>query len=93
LQKVCIEKGLITEDFIFGSINVDAPLDMPQLSRDAIQGLRRTFVLYVRLPKKYWPDIQRAEKPDKEGNKIFHELRQLYFDNYMDYAEDTSCEN
>jgi len=93
LQKVCVEKGLIAEDFIFGSINVDAPLDMPQLSREAIQGLRRTFVLYVRLPKKYWPEIKRAESADKEGDRIFHELRQIYLDKYMDYAEDTSCEN
>jgi radical SAM superfamily enzyme YgiQ (UPF0313 family) len=42
LQKLCVEKGYISEDLIFGSINVDVPLDMPQLSRKEIKGLRRT---------------------------------------------------
>ncbi len=95
LQKVCIEKGLISEDFVFGSINVDAPLDMPQLSREAIQGLRRTFVLYVRLPKDYWPEIRRAEKSDEEGNRLFHKLRKVCLEQYMNVnqADDTKIEN
>ena len=62
-----MEKGYISEDLIFGSINVDAPLDMPQLSREEIKGLRRTFALYARMPKRYWPKIKKAEKFDGDG--------------------------
>ena len=68
---------------VFGSINTDAPLDMPQLSRQDIQGLRRTFVLYSKLPKEYWPQIERAETFDEEGNKIFTELSDIYQKQYQ----------
>lgn len=78
LQKVCVEKGYISDDFIFGSINVDVPLDMPQLSREEIKGLRRTFALYARMPKEFWPLIKKAEKFDEEGNKIFADLSSIY---------------
>jgi len=83
LQKLCVEKGYISEDLIFGSINVDAPLNMPQLSKDEIKGLRRTFALYARMPKEYWPKIKRAEKYDEEGNRIFAELKKIYQTKYF----------
>ncbi len=83
LQKLCVEKGYISEDLIFGSINVDVPLDMPQLSKDEIRGLRRTFAMYARMPKRYWPKIKKAEKCDGEGNRKFAELKTIYQDKYF----------
>ncbi len=83
LHKLCVERGYISEDFNPGSLNVDAPLDMPQLSQGEIKGLRRTFSLYARMPKEYWPKIKRAEKFDEEGNRIFAELKQDYQDTYF----------
>jgi len=83
LQKLCVEKGYIDNDFIFGSINVDAPLNMPQLSREEIKSLRRVFALYARMPKKYWPRIKQAEKFDDEGDKAFSELREIYQQKYF----------
>ena len=83
LQKLCVKKGYISEDLIFGSINVDAPLDMPQLSRKEIKGLRRTFALYARMPKEFWPKIKGAEKYDEEGNRIFKELKTIYQEKFF----------
>lgn len=83
LQKLCVARGYISEDFNPGSLNVDAPLDMPQLSQEQIKGLRRTFALYTRLPKKYWPQIEKAEKFDEEGNRIFADLQKVYRDKYF----------
>jgi len=78
LHKLCVERGYIAEDFILGSINTEAPLNMPQLSRDEIQGIRRTFVLYIKLDKKYWPLIKKAEKFDAEGDQTLSELKEIY---------------
>ncbi len=78
LHKLCVERGYIAEDFILGSINTEAPLNMPQLSRDEIQGIRRTFVLYIKLDKKYWPLIKKAEKFDAEGDQALSELKEIY---------------
>ncbi len=83
LQKLCVEKGFIQEDFHPGSLNVDVSLDMPQLSREEIKGLKRTFSLYARMPKKYWAQIERAEKFDEEGNRIFSELKKIYQEKYF----------
>ncbi|HOW35823.1 MAG TPA: radical SAM protein [Candidatus Omnitrophota bacterium] len=83
LQKLCVERGYVSEDTIFGSINVDIPLNMPQLTQEDIRGIRRTFSLYVRLPKSNWPQIRRAEKFDEEGNRIFAELSKMYQEKYF----------
>ena len=83
LHKLCIEKGYIPADFNPGSINVDVSLNMPQLSREDIKGLKRTFALYARLSKDYWPKIKRAEKFDEEGNRIFDELKRIYQEKYF----------
>ena len=83
LHKLCVDKGYISVDFTPGSINVEASLDMPQLSKNEIKGLHRTFVMYARMPKSYWPKIARAEKFDEEGNRIFKKLQQIYKEKYF----------
>ena len=87
LHRLCVERGYITEDFTPGSLNVGASLDMPQLSREEIKGLKRTFALYTKMPKENWPRIRRAEKFDEEGNRIFAELKQDYQDKYFNESK------
>ncbi len=83
LHRLCVDRGYITEDFTPGSLNVGASLDMPQLSREEIKGLKRTFALYTKMPKEDWLRIRRAEKFDEEGNRIFAELKKDYQDKYF----------
>ena len=83
LQKYCVEKGLIEPDHIPGSLVSDFALDQPQLRRQEVLGLRRTFPLYVRFPEEEWPLIERAEKDDEEGNRIYEDLRQRYQKSYF----------
>ena len=88
LHKLCLERGYITNEFNPGSLNVDIPLDMPQLSRKEIGGLRRTFALYARMPREYWPKIERAEKSDEEGNRVYSELKKIYRDEFFGVHRD-----
>lgn len=83
LHKVCVEKGYISNDYTPGSMNVDVALNMPNISKEEIKGLRRTFALYARMPKEFWPKILRAEKYDEEGNRMFSELRKIYQEKYF----------
>ena len=53
-------------------------LNMPQLPVQALDGLLRTFPLYVHFDKSIWPEIERAEQFDKEGNEIFKSLSEIY---------------
>jgi len=83
LHQLCVERGYISADSFFGSLNVDVPLDMPQLSGEEISGLRRTFALYAKMPKEYWHKIKRAERFDEMGNRIYDELRKIYQEKYF----------
>lgn len=83
LHDLCVKRGYISEDFNPGPLNVDVSLDMPQLSREEIKGLKRTFALYARMPKKYWSKIKKAEKFDEEGNRLYAELKKIYQETYF----------
>jgi hypothetical protein len=45
-------------------------------------------MMYVRFERKLWPDIERAEKFDEEGNKIFRELFNLYQNRFYKTDQD-----
>ncbi len=83
LHQQCVRQGLISEERTVGCLTLDTPLDMPQLSSIEIMGLRKTFALYVKLPKSYWPDIRLAENDDEEGHAAFEVLSKLYQEKYF----------
>lgn len=83
LHKVCSDKGYINENTQTATLAKYSVLNMPHLKREEIQGLLRTFCLYVKMPENRWADIKIAEKFDEEGNRAFQKLRKEYYDNYL----------
>lgn len=81
LREVAIKAGYLKENDHIHSL-IDSTLDMPQLSRDEIQGLIRTFPLYIKMPKEKFPEIQKAEKNTDEGNAAFAKLAAEYRKKY-----------
>jgi len=55
-------------------------LDQPTLSREEARGLYRCFSLYVKLPKSFYPIIERAEGTDPVAREIFSILSKVYDD-------------
>mgnify|MGYP001446744205 CR=1 FL=1 len=53
-----------------------------------IEGLKKCFVLYVRLARERWPAIQQAEADTAEGNKVFEELRGEYTEQHFSASKD-----
>ncbi len=82
LRDYCLEKGYIAEDYLAKDPHLDSGLKEPHITKEEIVGLQRTFALYTRLPKKYYEDIKIAERFDKDGNKKFNELSELYYKEY-----------
>ncbi len=74
LRKMVEEMGFITPEEITRSISRDSVLDMPQFSRDQVEGFRRCFVMYITLPRERWPEIQQAESLTPEGDRIWEQL-------------------
>jgi len=53
-------------------------LSFPSLSTQELIALRNRFVLYIKLPKSYYPYIQRSEIPDSVGQTLTKKLYEIY---------------
>ena len=84
LRKMCEELGLIKPETITKCLTDDeSVLNMPQYPPHEIKEIKKCFNLYVKFPKNRWKEIKRAEKDDKEGNKIFAALKEEFLESYM----------
>lgn len=95
LRTLAEKLGFVEGDSLTRSITAPTMLSMPQFSKDAIEGIRRCFVLYVKMPRDRWGDIEKAEQLTADGDKIFRELKDECRDKYMnygDYAEEDDIE-
>jgi radical SAM superfamily enzyme YgiQ (UPF0313 family) len=81
LREVAIKEGYLKEDDRIHSL-VDSTLDMPQLTREELQGLIRTFPLYIKMPEERFPEIMLAEKNTEDGNAAFRLLAEEYKKKY-----------
>ncbi len=83
IQLGYLEPGTFTTHTTSSSL-----LHMPHLTSEKIDGIFRVFMMYVRFERNLWPDIERAEKFDEEGNKIFRELFKLYQNRFYKTDQD-----
>ena len=83
LRKLSEELGYIKPETITKCIVADSQMNMPQYPAHEIKAITKCFNLYVKFPKNRWKEIERAEKNDKEGNRIFKELSDEYMEKYM----------
>ena len=77
LTKMCIEKGYMKGDEVVPSVTDVSILQMPSISAGEIANLRRVFMLYAKLPKKYWPDIEKCEKGYEPNKDLYDKLLNL----------------
>jgi radical SAM superfamily enzyme YgiQ (UPF0313 family) len=83
LRDYCIRKGYITEDTQTVNITKGTVMNMPQFPPEEIQGLIRTFTLYVKFPEDRDGEIRLAEKFDTRGNAVFKKLQQEFWQKYF----------
>jgi len=80
-----VEKGALAR-----CINNPTMINMKQFPREEIQGIIRCFVLYVKMPKDRWPDIEKAEKSSPDADKIWQELKEECAERYMNFGNSAS---
>ncbi|MGE5373189.1 MAG: B12-binding domain-containing radical SAM protein [Solirubrobacterales bacterium] len=83
LRLLSEELGYIAPGQIVTSATKPTLLNMPQFPKEEIEGLRRCFVLYVKMPKERWNDIRLAEANTEAGNRIFEELKEECREKYL----------
>lgn len=87
LQKYCLEKGYYNiDEYIrlpMGSIHFGTYLKMSQIDPKEVEGIQRTFPMYVKMPKDFYSRIEVAEQFTPEGALEFANLRYLYWQKYF----------
>jgi radical SAM superfamily enzyme YgiQ (UPF0313 family) len=84
LRKTCEDLGLIKPETITKCVTTDdTQISMHQYTPQEIKEVIRTFNMYVKFPRSRWKDIKKAEKENKEGEKIYNELKQEFLEKYM----------
>ena len=79
LRQLSIEKGYLKDPNAIAPTNTERSiLDMPEFTKDQIEGKARTFNLYLKFPENRFSDIKKAEALTPEGNKIWEELTEEY---------------
>ena len=79
LYDECISKGYIKKNTeLHSAVTKGTIMNMPGFTKTEIDGLLKTFVLYTRLPEKYFSQIKIAESDTDEGRKTFVELVKIY---------------
>jgi radical SAM superfamily enzyme YgiQ (UPF0313 family) len=87
LRKLAEDLGYVENGSLARSITAPTMLAMPDFPKEEIEGVRRCFVLYVKMPKDRWPEIRRAEALTPEGDQIFRELKDECLAKYMHYGD------
>ncbi len=83
LRNLAVRLGLVDPNAMTSGPTGVSVLNMPQYPPDQIRGMVKCFSLYARLPLSLWPDIERAQKDDPEGEAIFSELTEQYISRYF----------
>jgi len=76
IRELCVKEGFMSEDDKHYDY-IDSCLNMPQISRDEIKRLRKTFTLYRKVPKILYPLVRLCEKDGKyrdAGFKFLHKI-------------------
>jgi radical SAM superfamily enzyme YgiQ (UPF0313 family) len=92
LRKVSEDNNFIKKGKIARSLMYMTMLDQPQFPKEEIEGIRRCFVLYVKMPKDRWDDIRKAESLTPEGDKILLSLQKECGEKYMNYGDHDATE-
>jgi radical SAM superfamily enzyme YgiQ (UPF0313 family) len=69
LGEITKEFGLVKKTLDYDSVKTD--LDSPHLNKMEVNGLIRTFSLYTKLPKKFFPLLKKCEEDEQFARKTF----------------------
>jgi anaerobic magnesium-protoporphyrin IX monomethyl ester cyclase len=83
LYDFCLEKGYLTRDDRVHQLTDGVELKMPSITYRELKGLQRTFPLYAKMPESEFDKIKIAEKFDDAGNRMFQQLRKVYYERYF----------
>lgn len=92
LRRTCEEMGFLKHEDIVRSLVVNGSLlNMPDFPQQRVNGLVRTFNMYVKFEKSRWPEIKQAEEDTPSGNAVYARLKEEFMQQFW-AAEDEDFE-
>jgi len=79
LYDLCVKEKYLPKGYLAGDYRGECVLNMPQVTKEEILGLQRTFPLYVNFDKDKWDEIRKAETDDK----VFEKLSKIYVKEFL----------
>lgn len=80
MRSFCEKEGIISLDLIAEDLfQMDYVLNNPTISKADILGLFRTIPLYIEMDDKKYPQIEKSEKLNSEGDRIFKVLKEEFY--------------
>lgn len=83
LRNYCVEKGYLDKDASTLQLLDGADYQYDTITKEELHGLQRTFSLYARFPESEFKLIRKAEKFDEEGNEVFQQLSEKYYERFF----------
>jgi len=87
LRKLSEQLGYVKSGELARCISQPTMISMPHFTKEEIEGVRRCFVLYVKMPKERWTEIRKAEALTPEGEQIYRDLKDECLAKYMHYGD------
>lgn len=78
LREQAIKEGWLDPDSLTVHTTSTSLLKMPHFTAHQIDGLMRTFPLYVQFDESEWADLAKAERFEPEGEVVFARYSQMY---------------
>lgn len=78
LRGQAIESGWLDSEAVTTHTTASSTLKMPYFSSREIDGLMRTFPLYVEFDESLWPELEKAERFEPEGEEILVRYSKMY---------------
>ena len=78
----CIKENLLDPDAQPKTLLGGKDIKYRYMTRAELEGLQRTFPMYVKFDRSIFPEIEKAEKLDVHGNRSFQVLSAVYRERY-----------
>lgn len=78
MREVAIREGWLDPDVLTEHTTATSMLNMPHFTARQIDGLMKTFPLYVEFDESVWPEIERIERFESGSEKILAHYSAIY---------------
>ena len=80
LREECVDRGYIEDRIHEVDYAVSSKLNMPAFPADQIEGLKRTFIMYVKMDRVLYPHIKKAETDDLMFERMIRQYQETFND-------------